>query len=94
MSDFIDDRQLHTIVLAKVKALLEKNHSDVKIISLILCLFEKILTRLERIHILEQVIPTLLVMRLSDPDIVTRVVSEYTCLHITMSVILYSYLLK
>lgn len=77
VSEYIDDKALHGIVLAKVKVLLEKNQSDVKIISLILGFYEKILLRLERTHILEQVIPTLLSMRLSDPDIINRVVSEY-----------------
>lgn len=77
VSDYIDDKALHMIVLAKVKVLLEKNQSDVKIISLILCFYEKILLRLERTHLLEQVIPTLLSMRLSDPDIINRVVSKY-----------------
>ncbi|XP_049694120.1 SCY1-like protein 2 isoform X3 [Helicoverpa armigera] len=75
--DVLEDRILHTTILNKVKALLERNQSDVKIISLILCFFEKIIVRLERTHILEQVIPTLLAMRLSDPDIVNRVVKLY-----------------
>ncbi|KAL4717625.1 hypothetical protein ACJJTC_000774 [Scirpophaga incertulas] len=77
VSDYIDDRSLHNIVLGKVKILLEKNQSDVKIISLILGFYEKVLLRLERNHILEQVIPTLLAMRLSDPDIINRVVKLY-----------------
>lgn len=77
VSDYIEDKALHNIVLGKVRLLLEKNQSDVKVISLILGFYEKILTRLERNHILEQVIPTLLAMRLSDPDIINRVVSEY-----------------
>ncbi|KAL0902381.1 hypothetical protein ABMA27_000265 [Loxostege sticticalis] len=77
VSDYIDDKSLHGIVLGKVKILLEKNQSDVKIISLILGFYEKILLRLERNHILEQVIPTLLSMRLSDPDIINRVVKLY-----------------
>ncbi|CAB3256949.1 unnamed protein product, partial [Arctia plantaginis] len=59
----------------KVRLLLEKNQSDVKVICLILGFYEKILPRLERGNILEQVIPTLLAMRLSDPDIINRVVS-------------------
>ncbi|XP_026314465.1 SCY1-like protein 2 isoform X2 [Hyposmocoma kahamanoa] len=77
ISDYIEDKTLHSVVLVKVKTLLEKNQSDVKIISLILGFFEKILVRLDRNHILEQVIPTLLSMRLSDPDIINRVVKLY-----------------
>ncbi|CAH2034539.1 unnamed protein product, partial [Iphiclides podalirius] len=77
VSDSIEDKHLHNIVLGKVKILLEKNQSDVKIISLVLGFFEKVLTRLERNHILEHVIPTLLAMRLTDPDIINRVVKLY-----------------
>ncbi|KAJ8737555.1 hypothetical protein PYW08_000150 [Mythimna loreyi] len=75
--DSVEDKALHATLLNKVKVLLEKNQSDIKIISLILCFFEKTVVRLDRSHILEQVIPTLLAMRLSDPDIVTRVVKLY-----------------
>lgn len=76
MSDYIPDVELHNIILGKVKILLQKNPSDVKVISLILGVFEKVLLRLERSHIVEEVIPTLLFMRLTDPDIITRVVSK------------------
>ncbi|CAK1588685.1 unnamed protein product [Parnassius mnemosyne] len=75
--DHINDDALHNIVLGKVKIMLEKNQCDVKIISLILGFYEKVLTRLERNHVLELVIPTLLLMRLSDPDIINRVVKLY-----------------
>lgn len=75
--DTIDNKALHTELLNKVRSLLERNASDVKIISLVLCFYEKIIVKFDKTIILEQVIPTLLAMRLSDPDIVTRVVSEY-----------------
>ncbi|KAF9417588.1 hypothetical protein HW555_005295 [Spodoptera exigua] len=78
--DSIDNKALHTELLNKVKSLLERNASDVKIISLILCFYEKIIVKFDRTLILEQVIPTLLAMRLSDPDIVTRVVKLYKSL--------------
>ncbi|CAB3225763.1 unnamed protein product [Arctia plantaginis] len=77
VDEYIDDKALHTIILPKVRLLLEKNQSDVKVICLILGFYEKILPRLERGNILEQVIPTLLAMRLSDPDIINRVVKLY-----------------
>lgn len=76
ISDYISDRELHNTILAKVKSVLEKNQSDVKIINLVLGFFEIVMSRLERTHILEEVIPTLLVMRLSDPDVINRVVSK------------------
>lgn len=76
MSDYIEDKALYMVVLPKVRLVLEKNQSDVKIINLVLGFYEKILIRLERSHILELVIPALISMRLSDPDIINRVVSK------------------
>ncbi|XP_069364741.1 SCY1-like protein 2 isoform X1 [Maniola hyperantus] len=80
VSDCLSDAALHHIILSKVRILLEKNPSDVKVISLILGFYEKVLLRLERKHIVEEVIPTLLMMRLTDPDIITRVVKLYKCI--------------
>ncbi|XP_059055324.1 SCY1-like protein 2 [Achroia grisella] len=77
VSDYIDDNSLQNVVLVKIKDVLEKNPNDVKVISLILGFFEKILLRLEKGHIVDNVIPTLLSMRLTDPDIVNRVVILY-----------------
>lgn len=76
VSDYIEDKALYMVVLPKVRLVLEKNQSDVKIINLVLGFYEKILIRLERSHILELVIPALISMRLSDPDIINRVVSK------------------
>ncbi|XP_045784676.1 SCY1-like protein 2 [Maniola jurtina] len=80
VSDCLSDAALHHVILSKVRILLEKNSSDVKVISLILGFYEKVLMRLERNHIVEEVIPTLLMMRLTDPDIITRVVKLYKCI--------------
>ncbi|CAH2103810.1 unnamed protein product [Euphydryas editha] len=77
ITDLLPDKILHNVILGKVKIMLEQNQSDVKVINLILGFFEIVLLRLDRNHILEDVIPTLLVMRLSDPDIITRVVKLY-----------------
>ncbi|XP_068627265.1 SCY1-like protein 2 [Battus philenor] len=77
ISDYLDDGQLQNIVMGRVKVLLEKNPGDVKIISLVLGFFEKIMCRLERNDVIENVIPTLLAMRMTDPDIVNRVVKLY-----------------
>ncbi|XP_041986366.1 SCY1-like protein 2 [Aricia agestis] len=77
ISDYIPDKELYMIVMGKVKVVVDKNQSDVKVISLTLGFFEKILQRLEKCHILSEVIPTLLIMKLSDPDVVNRVVQLY-----------------
>ncbi|XP_026500292.1 SCY1-like protein 2 isoform X2 [Vanessa tameamea] len=77
ITGFITDRELHNIILTKVKTLLELNQNDVKVINLVLGFFEMVLLRLQRNHVSEVVIPTLLVMRLNDADVITRVVKLY-----------------
>ncbi|XP_048488534.1 SCY1-like protein 2 [Plutella xylostella] len=76
-SDFIDDKSLHTIVLPKIRGVLEKSQCDVKIVNLVLAFYEKILMRLERGHIVDNLLPSLLSLRLSDPEIINKVVKLY-----------------
>ncbi|XP_050361257.1 SCY1-like protein 2 [Nymphalis io] len=77
VSEIISDRELQNVIIAKVKHLLELNQNDVKVVSLVLGFFEMVLLRLQRKHVMDVVVPTLLVMKLSDADIITRVVKLY-----------------
>ncbi|CAG4955335.1 unnamed protein product [Colias eurytheme] len=77
VSDVIPDNILHETALAKVKHLLEKNVNDVKIINLVLGVFEKILPRLHSPSVSKYVLPTMLSMRLNNPDVINRVVRLY-----------------
>ncbi|CAH2245315.1 jg24097, partial [Pararge aegeria aegeria] len=77
VTEHLTDAAVQNIVLGKVKLLVEKHPSDVRKIGLALSFFEKVLLRLERKHILEEVIPALLFMRLTDAETVTRVVRLY-----------------
>lgn len=85
-SDFIDDKSLHTIVLPKIRGVLEKSQCDVKIVNLVLAFYEKILMRLERGHIVDNLLPSLLSLRLSDPEIINKVVSKYRKRHRCVSI--------
>ncbi|CAF4751812.1 unnamed protein product [Pieris macdunnoughi] len=77
VSDVIPDDIMYESVVVKVKKLLDKNTGDVKIINLVLGVFEKILPRLDSTSILNYVVPTILNMRLGDPDVINRVVKLY-----------------
>lgn len=78
VSDYIDDMALHTVVMPKIRLVLEKHQKDVKIVNLVLAFYEKIVQRPERTNIPEQVILTLLSMSFSDPAIINRTVSKYS----------------
>lgn len=80
VTEYIEEEDLHSLLLGKVKTVIEKNKSDVKVISLTLGFYEKVLARLETSDIVDYLIPTILAMRLSDPDIINRVVSKYIML--------------
>ncbi|XP_052746723.1 SCY1-like protein 2 [Bicyclus anynana] len=80
VAEQLSDAVLHNIVLGKVRILLEKHSNDVKKISLVLGFYEKVMIRLEKKQILEEVLPSLLLMRLTDPDITARVVRLYRCI--------------
>ncbi|CAK1554929.1 unnamed protein product [Leptosia nina] len=77
VSDVIPESIIYESVVVKVKNLLDKNTGDVKIINLVLGVFEKILPRLDNSSILTYVVPTVLNMRLGDPDVINRIVRLY-----------------
>ncbi|XP_022121507.2 SCY1-like protein 2 [Pieris rapae] len=77
VSDVIPDDIMSESVVVKVKNLLDKNAGDVKIINLVLGVFEKILPRLDSNSILNYVVPTILNMKLGDPDVINRIVRLY-----------------
>lgn len=64
------------MVLPKTKSVYEKNTSDIKIVLNVLACFEKCLDRLDRTHIIDDVLPLLYDVRLQDPEIILRVVSK------------------
>ncbi|XP_047524598.1 SCY1-like protein 2 [Pieris napi] len=77
VSDVIPDDIMYGTVVIKVKKLLDKKTGDVKIINLVLGVFEKILPRLDNTSILNYVVPTILNMRLGNPDVINRIVKLY-----------------
>lgn len=64
------------MVLPKIKSVFEKNQSDLKIMSNVLQCVERILDRLDKSQIIDEVLPMLYDIRLSDPEIILRVVRK------------------
>lgn len=65
------------MILPKTKVIYEKNQGDLKIVSNVLSCVERTLDRLDKSQIIDEVLPLLYDIRLSDPQITLRVVSEY-----------------
>ncbi|XP_055845977.1 SCY1-like protein 2 isoform X3 [Episyrphus balteatus] len=75
--DCIDELSIRRMVLPKVKMVFEKNHNDVKIVANVLSCIERTLEKLDKAQVMDEVIPLLWDVRLSDPDIILRVVNIY-----------------
>nr|XP_029722058.1 SCY1-like protein 2 [Aedes albopictus] len=75
--DYLDDITIKKMVLPKLKSVFEKNQSDLKIMGNVLQCVERTLDKLDKSQIIDEVLPLLLEVRLTDPDIIVRVVNIY-----------------
>ncbi|XP_039287541.1 SCY1-like protein 2 [Nilaparvata lugens] len=77
VSEYLDETSIRRMVLPKMKAVYEKNSTDLKLVLNVLSCIEKTLDRLDRAQIIDEVLPMLWDVRLQDPDICLRVVNIY-----------------
>lgn len=75
--EYVDELSIRRMVLPKIKMVFEKNQSDLKIMSNVLQCVERILDKLDKSQIIDEVLPMLYEIRLSDPEIILRVVRKY-----------------
>lgn len=76
VSEYIDETAIRRMILPKTKVIYEKNQSDLKLVSNVLSCVERTLERLDKSQIIDEVLPLLYDIRLSDPQIIIRVVSK------------------
>ena len=74
--EYVDELSIRRMVLPKIKTVFEKNQSDLKIMVNVLQCVERILDKLDKSQIIDEVLPMLSEIRLSDPEIILRVVRE------------------
>ncbi|KAJ3629423.1 hypothetical protein MTP99_013816 [Tenebrio molitor] len=77
VSEYLDETAIRRMILPKTKIIYEKNQSDLKIVSNVLSCVERTLDRLDKSQIIDEVLPLLYDIRLSDPQITLRVVNIY-----------------
>lgn len=75
--EYVDEISIRRMVLPKIKTVFEKNQSDLKIMSNVLQCIERILDKLDKSQIIDEVLPMLYEIRLSDPEIILRIVHIY-----------------
>uniref|UniRef100_A0A1I8HG89 Protein kinase domain-containing protein n=1 Tax=Macrostomum lignano TaxID=282301 RepID=A0A1I8HG89_9PLAT len=76
LQDHIDDATLRKLILPKAKALFQKNKSITMKVGVLSCL-ERLMDRLDKMAILEDLLPFLLEIGFSDPDIYMAVLNIY-----------------
>ncbi|XP_055689243.1 SCY1-like protein 2 isoform X3 [Lutzomyia longipalpis] len=75
--EYLDEMAIRRMILPKMKLVFEKNQSDLKIMANVLQCIEKIFDKLDKSQIIDEVLPLLWEVRLSDPEIILRVVHIY-----------------
>ncbi|EDW40951.1 GM25196, partial [Drosophila sechellia] len=75
--DSIDELSIRRMVLPKVKQVFEKNITDPKIVQNVLMCIERVMDRMERAQVMDEVLPLLANIRIPDPDIIMRTVRIY-----------------
>ncbi|XP_031640158.1 SCY1-like protein 2 isoform X1 [Contarinia nasturtii] len=75
--EWLDEVSIRKMILPKIKIVFEKNHNDLKIVERVLQCIELNLDKLDKSQIIDEVLPLLWEVRLSDPDIILRVVHIY-----------------
>lgn len=74
--EYVDEVSIRRMVLPKIKTVFEKNQSDLKIMANVLQCIERVLDKLEKSQIIDEVLPMLYEIRLSDPEIILRIVRK------------------
>ncbi|XP_020715853.1 SCY1-like protein 2 isoform X1 [Ceratitis capitata] len=75
--DNIEDVSIKRMVIPKVKSVFEKNLADPKIVQNVLICIERLMDKLERAQVMEEVLQLLGDVRIPEPDIVMRTVHIY-----------------
>lgn len=82
IADYLDENFVRKIILPKTKLLYEQHAGDHKIVFNILSCLEKIIPKLERSTIIEDVLPILCeTAKSQDPDVILKVVSKWNLIY-------------
>ena len=75
--DFFHDEIVRQEILPKTRKVYEQNGGDVKIVLAVLACVSKILDKLDKSAIIDEVLPLLLEVRLQDVNVLIRVLGNY-----------------
>lgn len=72
----LDDQMIRKMVLPKTKLVFERNTGDLKLTLNVLACLDKVIDRLDKSAIIDDVLPLLWDVKLQDPEIIQEVVSK------------------
>lgn len=72
----LDDQMIRKMVLPKTKLVFERNPGDLKLTLNVLACLDKVIDRLDKSAIIDDVLPLLWDVKLQDPEIIQEVVSK------------------
>ena len=78
--DFFHDDIVRQEILPKTRKVYEQNGGDVKIVLAVLACVSKILDKLDKSAIIDEVLPLLLEVRLQDVNVLIRVLGKFPAL--------------
>jgi SCY1-like protein 2 len=74
--DYFEDEIVRAEILPKTRTVYEQNGSDVKIVLAVLACVSKILDKLDRSAIIDEVLPLLFEVKLQDVNVLVRVLGK------------------
>lgn len=74
----LDDQMIRKLVLPKTKAVFERNAGDLKLTLNVLACLTRVIDRLDKSAVIDEVLPLLWDVKLQDPEIIKEVVSKLT----------------
>lgn len=72
----LDDQMIRKMVLPKTKAVFERNSGDLKLTLNVLACLTRVIDRLDKSAVIDEVLPLLWDVKLQDPEIIKEVVSK------------------
>ncbi|KOB67715.1 Uncharacterized protein OBRU01_19388 [Operophtera brumata] len=75
--EWLDDDIVLNQALPHVRPVLERHYNDLKMSLTVLKLFEMIMGKLDKQHLVVHVVPSILIMKLNEPTVMERFVSLY-----------------
>lgn len=81
--EWLDDEVILNQALPNIRSVLERHYNDVKMSMTVLTLFETLITKLEKQHLVTHVVPSMLIMKLNEPTVMERFIGKYLPISVT-----------